>query len=54
MWNDQDQNFFTAKDAEDAKGSKTLPLMNTDDTDFRRVDEEFVPAPWGMDSIESG
>src|SRR6478672_6643776 len=30
----QNQRPFTAKDAEDAKESKTLPLMNADDADF--------------------
>jgi len=40
---DQDQNFFTA---EDAKGSKTLPLMNTDDTDFGRQHQNQILKPF--------
>jgi hypothetical protein len=48
------QELFTAKDAEDAKESQGLPLMNTDDTDFGDAggedgggDVEFVPVPGG-------
>jgi len=49
----QNQRPFTAKDAEDAKENKTLPLMNADDTDFGEASEEdsrdveFVPGPGG-------
>ena len=48
------QELFTAKDAEDAKESQGLPLMNTDGTDFGegggedgREEVEFVPVPGG-------
>jgi hypothetical protein len=50
----QNQNLFTAKDAEDAKESTSSPLMNTDETDFDEAgredgggDVEFVPVPGG-------
>jgi transposase-like protein len=42
----QSQNLFIAKDAEDAKGSKTLPLMNTDDTDFGRQHQNQILKPF--------
>ena len=48
------QKPFTAKDAEDAEENQGLPLMNTDDTDFRKAggkaggsQVEFVPVPGG-------
>jgi hypothetical protein len=47
----QSQNLFTTEDTEKNQG---LPLMNTDDTDFREADREdgggdveFVPVPGG-------
>jgi hypothetical protein len=50
----QNQRPFTAEDTEDTEKSKTLPLMNADDTDFGEAsgedggrDVEFVPVPGG-------